>query len=67
MKMELVLVRNAVGEEIKLYSSEKNSPKECAEELLQTIQKLQSELDINKIKRMIKELEKSSELQNKSI
>lgn len=57
MRLELVLTRNTVGEEIKLYSSEKTSLKECANELLYNLQDMKKKGKTKKIERMIEELE----------
>ncbi|MFW9852334.1 MAG: hypothetical protein ACFFDS_05300 [Candidatus Thorarchaeota archaeon] len=57
MRLELVLTRNTVGEEIKLYSSEKASLSECANELLYNLQDMKKKGKTKKIERMIEELQ----------
>ena len=57
MRLELIIIRNGIGEEIKLITSEKNSIIECTKELLSTLNEIQPKLKGKKIGRMIQALE----------
>ena len=57
LRLELVITRNNLGEEIKLYSSEKNSLQECAKEILNTFYEIKKKRRTKKIERMVGELE----------